>query len=463
VLALGLAGAAAAIPAGAASVTYQDATDEVRNPERGFYAQQDGLPGALPDVRDRGLTLVRAIFRLDPHRDAETLPEDYLQAVDGTFAQAREQGIKLIVRFAYNKGDGPDAPLDKILLHIDQLGPILQRNSDVIQVIEAGFIGAWGEWHSSANGVDTISAKEQVLRRELAAFPEEVKLAVRYPRDKRTILGATPVDEEDAHSAKARARVGHHNDCFLADDTDGGTWQDWKGATGDRERRYVDRDTAHVPMGGETCILDGSRPELSTCDTAKQQLTVQDWTALNADFYGGVLDQWRAEGCYDEIARRLGPRFALVDAEMPDRVTSGEPLDLSFRVRNDGFAAPYNRRPLEVVLRHRQTGTTTRVPTEVDPRFWGPGETAEVTVRARVPANAPSGETDVLLHLPDPSPRLRDRPEYAIRFANDQVWDAETGLNRLNLMAQVAPSVPAAAVDAVVESVERLLGKVGGT
>ena len=68
----------------------------------------------------------------------------------------------------------------------------------------------------------------------------------------------------------------------------------------------------------------------------------------------------------------------------------------------------------------------------------------------------------MLLHLPDPSPRLRDRPEYAIRFANDQVWDAPTGFNQLNLMAQVAPSVPEAAVDAVVESVERLLGKVGG-
>lgn len=461
-LALCLAGAAAAIPAGAASVTYLDATDEIVNPERGFYAQQDELPGELTNVRDRGLTVKRAIFRLDPHRDADTLPDDYLRAVDATFGQARDHGIKLVVRFAYNSGDGPDAPLDKILRHIDQLGPVLRDNRDVILVIEAGFIGAWGEWHSSQNGLDGIPAKRQVLRRQLAAFPEEIKVSVRYPRDKRAILGTRPVDREDAHSRAARARVGHHNDCFLADDTDGGTWQDWRGETGERERRYVDEDTQHLPMGGETCILEGSRPELSSCENALAQLTVQDWTVLNADFYGGVLDQWRSEGCYDEIARRLGPRFALVDAEVADAATPGEPLDLRFRVRNDGFAAPYNRRPVELVLRHRATGTVTRVPTQADPRFWGPGRTTDVTVRARVPLTAPAGPTDLLLHLHDPSDRLRDRPEYAIRFANDQVWDPSTGLNALNLSTDVAPSVPGAAIDAVVGSLQRLLDKVGG-
>ena len=36
----------------------------------------------------------------------------------------------------------------------DRLKPFLEENKDVIQVVQAGMIGAWGEWHSSFHGLE---------------------------------------------------------------------------------------------------------------------------------------------------------------------------------------------------------------------------------------------------------------------------------------------------------------------
>ncbi len=38
-----------------------------------------------------------------------------------------------------------DAPKDIVFGHIAQLGPILTKNADVINCIQMGFIGTWGE------------------------------------------------------------------------------------------------------------------------------------------------------------------------------------------------------------------------------------------------------------------------------------------------------------------------------
>jgi hypothetical protein len=53
-----------------------------------------------------------------------------------------ETGFKCIVRFAYSilgttHGDTLDAPMHRVIEHIDQLTPILQKNSDIIAVMHA--------------------------------------------------------------------------------------------------------------------------------------------------------------------------------------------------------------------------------------------------------------------------------------------------------------------------------------
>ena len=125
-----------------------------------------------------------------------------------------------------------------------------------------------------------------------------------------------------------------------------------------------------------------------------------------------------------EIRRRLGYRFRLVDSSAQ---VAGKELRVSVTVRNDGFANLYNPRPVILVLRDRATGRIQRIPAASDPRRWMPSELATF----RITTTLAPGEYDMLLHLPDAAPSLRDRPEYAIRFANPGVWEPATGLNRL--------------------------------
>jgi hypothetical protein len=429
-LAVALAGAAQ--PARAGTVRYAPTSKAIANPERGLFRQQEDLPGRLAPARGSRATIVRAVFRLDGHRSSDTLPRAYLRRISRTFADARAQGVKLAVRFAYNhSASRADAPLPRVLGHIAQLGPVLRANADTIQVIEAGFVGSWGEWHSSANGLEAEAAKRAIVEAELAHFPASVKLALRFPRDKRALFGTTPVGPDEAHGPSGRARVGYSNDCFLSGHNDSGTWTTWLRGEAEAELDFVARETDFVPMGGETCGLGGVRPGVAGCDAARRWLAANGWTMLNAGYHRGVLGLWRAGGCMREISRRLGYRFALEDAEVPDRLVPGAPLGLRLRVRNEGYAAPYNARPVEVVLRHRSTGARTVLPADADPRFWLPGGTHTVAVGAPVPRGLPAGRYDVLLELPDPSPRLRGRPAYAIRLANEDVWEPATGANVL--------------------------------
>ena len=42
------------------------------------------------------------------------------------------------------------------------------------------------------------------------------------------------------------------------------------------------------------------------------------------------------------------------------------------------------------------------------------------------------GSYDIYLWLPDADVRLRNRVQYAVRLANSDVWQADTGMNLLS-------------------------------
>lgn len=113
---------------------------------------------------------------------------------------------------------------------------------------------------------------------------------------------------------------------------------------------------------------------------------------------------------------------------------------MSFKVTNDGWASPYNPRSLEVILRNRQSGKEYYLPVAEAVRLWMPGETKEVKIEGGIPADIESGEYQVLLHLPDPTSSLYGRPEYSIRLANQNIWEADTGYNTLGQSVDIEPN-----------------------
>lgn len=429
-----------------ALTTYVPSTEHFANPERGFTlsplsnSRSPSLLNAeeLAEARRNGTSLARQIYSLSLFRASDISPS-FLEHIQANFDIARTAGVKLIPRFCYNfnepDGSTDDAAKTTILSHIDQLAPLLQRNVDVINHLEAGFIGQWGEWHDSSNGLDNVPDKRAILAKILSALPPTRMVAVRYPEQKRAIYGTNaPLRKEEAFTGIDRARTGHHNDCFLASDDDFGTYWPLDPPTLDFQKNYLSQDNRYVVQGGETC---NNNPPRTDCPLALEELRRLRWSSLNSDFEENVLNGWRTQGCMSEIEQRLGYRFRLAQSTIPDRVAAGGTLSLRFDVTNDGWASPHNPRKVVVILRHRPTGTLQAVPVDADPRSWLAGETQTIELNAALPADLAAGDHDVLLHLPDPEPTLATRPEYAIRLANQGLWEPATGYNAFAKVVQV--------------------------
>ena len=127
-------------------------------------------------------------------------------------------------------------------------------------MLQAGFIGAWGEWHSAARiAQEDYVARAAIIKRLLEALPEERMLQVRVPKYKRLALrqpalaAFVEVDETNAFTQIPAARIGFHNDGFLAGPSDGGTWPEPPhfGQPGNPEFDYMTRESPFVPVDGE--------------------------------------------------------------------------------------------------------------------------------------------------------------------------------------------------------------------
>ncbi|MGB3641557.1 MAG: DUF4832 domain-containing protein [Rivularia sp. (in: cyanobacteria)] len=431
------------MPSNASTVntSYSESFENFPNPERGFYIPVNPIGNnpvfplklsQLEAVRDENMSLVRRTYLLSQFRD-KPLSESFLNLVADDLKTAREAGIKLIIKFTYNWLDGgDDAPKNIILSHMEQLKPILQNNYDAIAYLHTGFIGYWGEWNRSTNGLLNTPDKRDILFKFLSVVPSERMVALRYPHDKTRIYdNENPLTSSEAFNKSNRARTGAHNDCFVASIDDWGTYKDTDQSIIEQQKNFLNQDNQYVVQGGETCNSNSDAQPYIGCDNALQELERMRWSAINSRFEQGVLDTWRNEGCIEEIKRRLGYRFKLVNSEISTSLKPGGKFFANLEVENLGWASPYNPRLLEIVLRNRETNQEYYLRVNEDPRSWLPDSSNTINVEAGLPESITSGEYDVFLNLPDPTPKLYNRPEYSIRLANVDVWQESTGYNSL--------------------------------
>jgi hypothetical protein len=349
-----------------------------------------------------------------------------LDRVRADFAAARAAGVKIIGRFNYNQrpvGE-PDAPLERVLNHIDQLRPVLRENSDVLAFLEAGFIGTWGGWHHSTNGL--ADHTREIVERLLAALPPDRMIALPTPRQKTDLYGSEPLTAVEAFTAIPKARIGAHNDCFLASD-----WGTWTRKNKPAEKAFYHQDSLFVPQGGETCNAKEDAQPFIGCENALRELAYQHFSTLNSGYQPDVLKGWVDDGCMAEIQRRLGYRFRLMESSSK---VEGHDLHITVAIRNDGFGSLYHPRPVLLICRERASGRIVRQPVPADPGRWMPGETASI----QADVTLPPGEYELLLGLPDAADALRPRPESSVRFANPDVWEPATGMNRLAETVRIA-------------------------
>ncbi len=478
------------------NITYAESNEDFANPERGFYRYSEtssskytiltheelksyrspqSISGANYQVLS---TLVFRYYVLDDIINT-AISEAFLTNMGLDFEAARKAGVKLIPRFVYtttaNPGNCPegficppygDAPKAIILQHISQLKPILHDNADVIACVQLGFIGVWGEqYYSDFFGDASQNASQgklldnnwkdriDIVRALLQSVPVDRMVQLRYPQLKqRYVYGidapvsSSALNESGAFNETDIARLGFHNDCFMANINDMGTYEDYGNSYTDRSstasvqnllKNYVEDDGKFVVVGGETCS-DGYNPD-NNCEPIgriQAEFAAKHYSFINAHYNNDVNNDWQDGGCMDNIKRNLGYRFVLQTAILPDNAIQGTAMNVVLNIKNVGYASPYNKRPLKLLLRNIQTGAIESFIMSADIRKWYSGA-VKVNENILIPKDLPTGDYEILIHLPDAYASISSRPEYAIRFANDDIWEGKTGYNKLNHIVKV--------------------------
>lgn len=415
-------------------IQYELSADIFPNPERGFihhfetHSEGDPLnPETLALLKNENVSMILRLYYLEDFKDMPVSDAE-LYLIRSDMQKLRDAGVKCVLRFAYtNDMNKSDAPLSIINQHLDQLKPLLEENKDVIAFVQAGLIGAWGEWHSSSNGLTTIENQRKVLDKLLSVLPEETLVQVRTPGQKQQIFNTTaPIDTTIAYTAEKRARVGHHNDCFMASVDDYGTYTNVQA-----DKEYISNEGLFVPTGGETCPPD---PPSSTpgCATATATMKLLRWTYLNLDWYKPIIDAWKTSGCFDELQRNLGYRLAFETASFPDKILLSQDLSVHIKISNKGYAPVYNYKKTTLVLKNKTSGDIHEIELPVDMRKCKP--LAEFKIESTVKTTGiAQGTYDLYLKISDNAPGLKNRNEYSIRLANTNVWVQENGgMNNLN-------------------------------
>ena len=400
------------------SIKFIEATEPFASPERGFWRFVDDDFAKVSDenlaaLYDEGLTLGYGVVRLDDYRDSELKPE-FLAKLQTRFDATRKAGIKIILRFAYNYPsssseyeNAKDAPLSIVLKHIEQLTPLFKANSDVIAVVQAGFIGAWGEGHTSSNQLDSDANKALIRDALLATVPNDVPLQWRYPADLIAWQKAGTI-----------GRLGFHNDCFLSSPTDVGTYAEEEGLRS-KQRDAMAALTDNHFHSVETC--DAQKKQLrSDCGSILNEGAMFHVSGINREYYRAFHERWEKDGCMAEITAKMGYRLRLVDAKI-----EGSKIEVT--LANGGWARLARPRDLEL-----RVGGQTIALSGPSLNQIGAGE--QRTYTAQLPDMSKAGQ--FCLSAPDPSARLKSDARYAIRFANAdrklQTWSDGAFCFKLN-------------------------------
>lgn len=432
---------------GLEQVSYTESNAVIANPERGFYStlevhstSSSTMNAAKVNVaRTQGRTLFMLEYYLTDYMESD-IAEDYLSMVSGNFQVLRDNGAKALVRFAYkdnyeDKNKPWDATEEWVLRHVAQLKPILREYSDVIYCFQAGFVGAWGEWYYTSNfnmnpsSEASYQPRKHLLEALLDALPENRQIEVRTPTFKMKIFGyalADTLTTAEAHKGTVKARIAGHNDCFLASDSDTGTYHS------KNEREYWKAESRYTIMGGESCAVSNyCHCEDTSVPGALTTLADYHFSYLHLSYHPDVIKMWRTEKCFDEVDRRLGYRIVLREGYFTSNAKAGGDFRVVLKVDNVGFAAPMNPRDAEFVLTDASGKVLQTWKVDSDPRTWHANEDITLDQTLTLPTGI-SGSVNLSLNLPDPETTLRNNPRFSIQLANQGVWDETTGYNLIH-------------------------------
>jgi hypothetical protein len=333
-------------------------------------------------------------------------------------------------------------------------------NKDVIYVMQAGFVGCWGEWHDSHNQLekdDKVAAN--ILSHIVDMTPEDRYVQVRYPGYKELLK----------NDPNRYNRIGIHDDFIILDGVTGGAEEMYDGG---KWFPYIVEQSYNLPVDGEmppfadwNKPLDGNKmarqlflehfASLSCINAYDESMglwkkTVTDKELLNENHMpisscyfknknGVVVNR----SCFDYIRDHLGYRFELQDIEIQKK--DNQHFSASLKMINRGFARLCNKRAVYFVL-VSEDGNVFEFTTESDLSNFYPHARNDAsytplvhTVKGEIQIDKlPKGSYKLGCWMPDESTKLHYLSRYAVRCANggNVVWwnssDKRYGINLLN-------------------------------
>lgn len=476
------------VGASATTTTYTaDNATAFPNPERGYHCRYEiindvnvnqyasastSIAGFSPDSLDRtfarakadGSTLIHSYLHLDLYQNVDQLPQELLDNLSSGLAAIRAAGLKIVLRPAYTWAAADSVPEARILLHISQLNAVISANADVVDHLEAGWLGAWGEWHdcqyTDFSDATQAQTRYRIVKAILSTTPTSIPVAIRYPLANKELQymtqnglvpsGTTALTTQDFD------RLGFHDDCFLSDSADMGTYDQnsWWGGYFDipTKRSWVTSMMTSYGgnqiVGGETC--DSTGDDDAACVNVQNYMAIQHWTEINRDYAPVNTNIWMAanlaasgndpaETGFVRIQRKLGYRLRLINATYASASSPGASYSVALNLNNDGYAGPLKPRTVYLVFDSGTNRYNLPLP-NTDWRTWLSGAVA-VNQSVSLPAGMQAGTYKLALWLPDNAAGLQSNPAYSVRLANSGTWDATNGYNVLDTAITVSPPV----------------------
>ena len=424
----------------------EDSTDTIRNVDRGFYVllqeEMDNNNSILKDVQQKvkdinikyeDVSLISFQINLKNYVENTKISANKINEINDCFDEFRKNGYKVIFRVVYDsKGKkNPEPEFSDILAHIEQLKSVYNKNEDILYVVEAGYLGAYGEWHDGKYDKE-IEKRNQIVEKLLEVIPESVQISLRKPNFITDYIGNNEtVDNKNAYSDEKIARLGLHNDGYLASETDLGTYYKSERT---QSIAWQEKQTKYTLFGGECQNKDSIYTNL---DMAIQDMKKRHCTYLNKTYDKEVKEKWKGQKYngddskyieqtgYKYIQDHLGYRLVLTRANLT--TVSGNRIRLDAKIENKGFAAIIKRKQIDLILYGNQNKY--RINLDDDIRKYQKNIDYEFEIEGKIPEELKSGQYKAFLSITEPFDTLKNRAEYQIKLSNNGIWDQEINSN----------------------------------
>lgn len=404
----------------------------LRNPLKGFRPDFWDYLNESKLTQDSYATLVRTYIRWS---DLENSQDDDLVKNIQAYQKKRwtrfeGTGIKLIPRVYLNFGKEPGDeywPADmqtgdysspqfkqRVLRLVEALGECWNDNPRVAWV-QMGIIGTWGEHHSPH---PTPEIQQLLGAAFEKAFPDK-QVLVRHP-DEFTDFEFGIYWDSWAHERQTKQLQHGLGVKILNEET--GRWK----------ARVIEGETAYD--WGTFRIQPGDDPNDTLTDPIHRDFLINTIRDLHCTALGWIArydkNNLDAASGAELVQRNFGYRFVMDSFTYSPKISMGDVLQISFKVRNTGSAPFYQDWKPKVSLLDPESLEVmwSQSLDDIDIRSWLPGDdwdeatgvyripaetyTAQANVSLPSYADLPIGEYIVALSIPDP-----EMGELGLRFA----------------------------------------------